>query len=409
MQLPPKQKLFYFFPVLLCFCLPFGSLLLSGISAAWFISSFFCLDPIKLKEGFRNKFFIVAELFFLLTVISALFSQNRQEGLFGIEVKLSFLIFPFLFFCFKWPINILKRCVIAFVSGCFFACIYLIGRAFIYSLDGQSEYFFYSLFSDFIHASYFAMYLILAITFVVVLYEKWFHTQRSIIYSSHFFVSIFVTTIFLCSSKLGIISFFICIPLWLAYRFRSYLNLKGLIILLVSLSALLFISVKLFPGSFRRMNSITALDTSKIDKTSSESTTVRVLIWQECLSIIKDHPLLGVGVGDANDALYSAYEKNGLTGALEHHFNAHNQYFQTLIGLGFLGFIFLFLLTFGLLLLAFRKRNFLLLIFATLIVLNFAVESMLQKSAGVLFFVFFYCLLNSVSEHELLISTKDEA
>lgn len=409
MNISLRQKLFYFFPVLLCFCLPFGSLLLSGIVTTWFVYSFFCIDKEQFKKGIRNKFFIVPVLFFFLTLISALLSKNKEEALFSIEIKLTLLIFPFLFFCFKWPLDILKRCVISFVSGCFFACLYLIARAFTYASNGQSEYFFYSLFSDFIHASYFAMYLILAVTFVLVLYGKWFSTQKSIIYSSYFFVSIFITSIFLCSSKLGIISFFICLPILILYRLKDYLNLTRVLIVIGSLIVLLMLSVKLFPESFQRMNSITSLDSTHIDKTSSESTTVRVLIWKECLSIIKEHPVFGTGVGDANDALYKAYEKEGLSGAFEHRFNAHNQYFQTLIGLGLTGFIFLFLMTIGLFILAIRKKHFLLLIFSILIILNFAVESMLQKSAGILFFMFFYCLFNLVSEKELLISTREEA
>lgn len=409
MQLPLKQKLFYFFPVLLCFCLPFGSNLLSMISAAWFLLSFFCFDREQFRKGLKNKFFLVPVLFFVLTVISAALSKNRTEASFSIEIKLSFLIFPYLMFCFKWPLSILKRCVISFVSGCFFACLYLIGRAFLYALNGQSDYFFYSLFSDFIHASYFAMYLILAITLVVVLYEKWFHTQRSIIYSSYFFLSIFVTSIFLCSSKLGIITFFICVPLLILYRLRERLNLKAILLISAGLLLAGVLLVKLFPDSFRRMNSLTNINIEAIDKTSAESTTVRLLIWKESLGIVQDHLIFGTGVGDANDALYQAYKQHGLTGALEHRFNAHNQYFQTLIGMGILGFSLLFLLTIGLLILAIRKRHFFLLVFAILITLNFAVESMLQKSAGVLFFMFFYCFFILVSEKDLLNSKSEDA
>src|SRR5690606_10461938 len=113
----------------------------------WFIYSFFCIDTGQLKKGIRNKFFIVPVIFFFLTVISAALSKNKEEALFSIEIKLTLLIFPFLFFCFKWSLNILKRCVISFVSGCLFACLYLIARAFTYASNGQSEYFFYSLFS----------------------------------------------------------------------------------------------------------------------------------------------------------------------------------------------------------------------------------------------------------------------
>lgn len=401
MEMSFKQKLFYFFPVLFCFCLPFGYLFLSGIIAMWTFTSFFNIDKVQLKKGLLNKQLLLLYAFFLITSVSAALSSNKEEAVFSLEVKLAFILFPYLFFCFKWPIEILRGCIISFVSGCFFACLYLIGRAFLYAFNGQPDYFFYSLFSDFIHASYFAMYLILAITFVFLFYGKWFKTQKSVIYSSYFFVSIFITSIFLCSSKLGLISFFSCLLLFLGYRFKSHLTLKkGLILFFIFLTTLVVL-VRLFPEPFSRFNSLTSVSLHNIDRTSSESTTVRILIWNESLDLIKNNFLFGTGVGDANDELRNAYQRDGLTGAFEHRFNAHNQFFQTFIGLGAIGFVVLLMLTFGPAIRGIKTRNFLLFVFSFLIISNFMVESMLQTSAGVLFFVFFYCFFHLVNEKQL--------
>jgi len=405
MEVTLKQKLFYFFPVLFCFCLPFGSLVLSVLIILWILLSFVNIEKDQLKKGFANKKLILFYLFFVLTVISALVSKNEVEAGFSVEVKLTFFFFPYLFFCFKWPVEILKRCVISFVSGCFFACLYLIARAFLYASNGHPDYFFYSLFSDFIHASYFAMYLILAIIFVVIFYNEWFKAQKRFIYSSYFFVSIFITSIFLCSSKLGLISFFISMPLLMIYKFKEHFTFRRTIIVAATLLVTLFLLVKIFPGPFSRFNSLSSTSLENIDKTSSESTAVRILIWKESVNLIKNNFIFGTNVGDANDKLTEAYGKNGLTGAYEHHFNAHNQFLQTFIGLGVIGFVLLILMTFGTFFKAFRNQNFMLLIFSLIIILNFLVESMLQTSAGVLFFVFFSCFFEKVSEMELKEST----
>lgn len=405
MEVTLKQKLFYFFPVLFCFCLPFGSLVLSGLIILWILTSFLNINKQDLKQGFRNQKLILLYVFFFLTVISALFSSNIEEGGFNIEVKLTFFFFPYLFFCFKWPVDILKRCIISFVSGCFFACLYLIGRASLYAFNGQPDYFFYTLFSNFIHASYFAMYLILAIVFVVLFYNDWFKTQKSVIYSSYFFISIFITSIFLCSSKLGLISFFFSMPLLVAYKFKEKLNAKKIALFLVVLILLLFGSVKVFPEPFSRFNSLSSSSLKNIDKTSSESTTVRILIWKESIELIKNNFIFGTGVGDANDKLRDAYKQNGLTGAYKHRFNAHNQFFQTFIGLGIIGFCVLLLMTFGSLFKALKRKHFLLFIFSLIIILNFMVESMLQTSAGVLFFVFFSCLFEKTNEEQLRVES----
>ncbi len=403
MNLTFKQRLFYFFPTLFCFCLPFGSLVLSALIVFWVIVSLINIDKEQFKKGIVNKNLWWLLALFIYTVISALFSHNKQEAGFSIEIKMSFLLLPFLFYCYKWPIQIIKRCLVSFISGCFFACLALIARAgYYYFSTGQTEYFFYTQFSVFIHASYFAMYLILAIAMVALLYPVWFKEQKNITYTSYFFVTTFIITIFLCSSKLGMISFFISAPLILLYKYKTFLNFKKIGFLVAGIVLLGFISFKLFPGAFQRLASLTTVSSSTLDKTSSESTTVRILIWEQSLQIIKNNFWLGTGIGDANDALYSAYKKNGLTGAFEHKFNAHNQYFQTFIGLGLVGFFIVFVLTVGYLIKGIVKKHFLLFLFSLLITLNFLVESMLQTSAGVLFFVFFFCLFNLVNEEELL-------
>lgn len=406
MELSHKQRIFYFFPALFCFFLPFGSpsnsSILSGIIIAWMVTSLFNFNVIDFKKGILNKNAWLLFLFFIITLISSLFSANKTAAGFEIEKKLSFILLPYLFFCFNIPIQILKRFIVSFVSGCFFSSIILIIRASFYSINGQTDYFFYSLFSYFIHPSYYAMYLILAIIFVTLFYNKWFTNQKSIVYFSYFLILLFGVSIFLCASKLGLISFVIILPILILYKLKALLNTKKIILIFLSLFILILVLSILFPTVFERLKSITSLDINKLDKTSSESTTVRFLIWQESIEIIKHNFLVGTSIGDSNDALYNAYEKNGLSGALEHKLNAHNQFLQTFIGLGLIGFISLCLITFWQLIKSIIKKNFLLSIFSLLIILNFLVESMLQSMSGILFFVFFYCLFNLTTEKQLL-------
>src|SRR5687768_1136561 len=135
MEITFRQKLFYFFPVFFCFCLPFGSLLLSGIIICWILASFFNIDKEHLAKGFKRPLLWLSYAFFFLTCFSALFSSNYEGALFAVEIKFSFVIFPYLLFCFRYPPDIIKRCIVAFVSGCFFACLYLIVRATIFSMN----------------------------------------------------------------------------------------------------------------------------------------------------------------------------------------------------------------------------------------------------------------------------------
>lgn len=385
-------KLFYLFPMVLCFCLPFGTIYISPLIFFWTLTSFLVVEKKQLIQGLKSKGFLSFIIFFVLTVISAWLSQNRAEAAFSMEVKMTCVLFPYLLFCFRWPNDVIKRCIVSFVSGCFFASFYLILRASTYAYNGQSEYFFYTKFSYFIHASYFAMYLLTAIILILLFYFNWFKTNKSIIMSSYLFIAIFILSIFLCSSKLGLISAFICLPITVLFKFKEILNRNRILIIISSFVVLIIATYLFFPNAFTRFNSLNNLSVSEIDKTSFESSKVRLLIWKEALELIRTNFWMGVGVGDANDALYNMYQSKGLTGAFDHKLNAHNQFFQTFIGIGILGFLSLVYLTFGKMISGIRSGNFLLFIFSLIIILNFCVESMLQTAAGILFFAFFACL-----------------
>lgn len=400
-DLPLKQRLYYLFPVLLCFCMPFGSRFLSLLIAGWVLTGLFHFNTQHFLAGLRHRGFLGLVVFFGLTAVSALLSKNTAEAAAAIEIKLGFLIFPVMLFCFPLPLALLKRCIVAFVSGCFFACLLLVARAFYFYMQGHSEYFFYSSFSYFIHASYFAMYLIMAMAFCLILFPVWFKTHRAVRVLVFVYPVVFVLTVFLCASKLGLISLLLTLPLVLAYKYQVALTPRRLLAGAVMLIMVFTLAYFAFPKAFQRLESISNFSFKTIDKTSVESTAVRVLIWQEAVVLVKHNIVFGTGVGDANDRLYEAYSKSGMTGAYEHRLNAHSQYLQTAVGMGLIGFVAIVAITWGLLLRAARQRLFFCFLFALLVSLNFFVESMLQTAAGVIFFAFFYCFFYLVNEHEL--------
>ena len=345
---------------------------------------------------------LLLPLFFVITVVSASLSVNGKEALTAIEVKLSFILLPWLFFCFPWPVELVKRCLIAFVSGNFIASVLLIARAIGYAFQGESNYFFYMDFSYFMHPSYFAMYLCFALVLLAFYYPVWFETQPALKKMSWVYAIVLTVTVFLCASKMGFITLFLMVPLLLAYRFRKHMSLKSVAFVAVVGILLLFSLPFLFPTTIDRFKSITTLEPEQIDKASSESSAVRVLVWKQSSELIARKPLTGYGIGDANDSLYAAYSKNGLTGALEHHLNTHNQFLQSALQMGVVGFLAIVLLTIYNGIIAMRSRHFSLLAFSLLLLLNYTVESMLQTASGVLFTAAFYCLLTRIPHAALM-------
>ncbi|MGZ3883076.1 MAG: O-antigen ligase family protein [Bacteroidia bacterium] len=388
------RLIFDYFPILLAFLMPFGGAHLPVVVILWVISSFFCVEEDYFIKGLKNKWFLLLLTFFFLHVLSGLFSHNFKEAVTGVEIKLSFLAFPLCLFLFRYKPLVFQKVITAFVSGCLFALLFCIGRAVFFYVKDGSNYFYYSSFSYFIHTACFSMYILFAWLALQLLYPVWFKGDVVIGWLRYGLSILFIIGIFLCASKIGIIAFFIIQLAVVLIKYKNRLSLKNGMLALALFVVLVVVAYKVAPTPFDRLRS--AFNTTvngNPDKTSGESTAVRMLIWNECAGIIKEHFLTGVGTGDANDVLIERYRQHGLTGALEHNLNAHNQFFQTFIALGVIGFVLLLYLTIGAMVAGFAKHNLVLALFAFIISLNFLVESMLQRQDGTLFYAYFLCLL----------------
>jgi O-antigen ligase len=382
-------------PLLIAFFLPFG--INYGIFIIIWTIAFFAFEDLKtvLSSAFKNKWIYVLLGFFFLHAIGFFFSTNKVEALTAIEIKLSFLIVPILFFATNYNELQIKKILISYVSGCVLAAVMCLFRAgFLYFFQDINA-FFYSEFTYFMHPSYFAMYLVFALLIVMLFYQKWLSHLTHLNVKIGFISFLFLIVIFLCSSKMGLITALLLLPTTLTIILFN-LGYKKLIVgLLLCLIISISLAYKIFPSPFQRLKVAAQVTTSSkvIDKTDAESTAVRILIWQESVKLIKTNFWLGTTAGDANDKLIQAYQKDGLTGALIKKLNAHNQFLQTFIGTGLLGFILLLMMTIFVMIYGFFKRNYMLVLFSILMICNFLVESMLQAQAGFIFFVFFLCLL----------------
>jgi O-antigen ligase len=253
------------------------------------------------------------------------------------------------------------------------------------------------------HPSYFAMYLCLSIAY---LFSRVFDSTDPLsLKSKIIFTSLIVSfTIFIAflASKMGII---VLAFIWLWAILFIVLKKKYYLTGIISLLLLTITSFLLYNNSeiiaSRIDYALKTLTTKNLNKTSAESSTVRVLIWKESVALIKEDPFIGVGTGDIKDILLERYKAEGMTGAFDHKLNAHNQFLQTGIALGIPG---LFLIISILIYPLFIRKHYipLFIFFSFNIFLNFSVESMLEVQAGVIFYSYFnslFLILNR--EHHL--------
>ncbi len=390
----------YFFKYLLlliAFFIPINNHIVSYLIGA--------LVTIWILEGdYRNKiqnilskpYTLLFAGYYIIYLIGILYSENLKFGMFDLGIKVSLLIFPILFSSLEQ--NFFKNLKLPlilniYLSGCLLGSLICLANA-TYQYYKDSCYtgnFYYTNFSILFHPGYFSMYLNFAIAILAFLIIKrsTFSIQNS--YKSFLLILFFSVIIVLLSSKAGLVTLIIIIITIIGYLVIRNKKYKAGIILCIIIMPIMIVLLKVFPNSLERMNNTRKLFMNKAytNNLSEDETSGRILIWKTSLKVMKENPIFGVGTGDVKDVLLNTYKKLNIKSAYEKKLNAHNQYFQTFIATGIIGFLILWL---GLLLpamIAFKQNNIIYLLFIIIFGFNILVESMLEVQAGVVFYGFF--------------------
>ena len=133
---------------------------------------------------------------------------------------------------------------------------------------------------------------------------------------------------------------------------------------------------------------------------SGHSVTQRIEYLRTGLSILKDHPLFGVGTGDVPKAFDKKYEETQSPLDPEWRLRAHNQWLTFGISFGLLGALILFLAFIAPGILQNKFRQYLFLLFFMVSFLSMFNEDTLETQAGVAFFAFFYPFLLFSPHHD---------
>ena len=239
------------------------------------------------------------------------------------------------------------------------------------------------------------MYFNLAVAWLLLnLFKKQEEYNRSTVLLSIVAILFFTFMIVLLSSKMGLLVLFL---LFIGFAIYFIVSKKkyvmGFVGLLVIISSV-FSLIRFVPEIGNRIKTVfTAISSTSNNQEESESTAVRMLIWSAANQVISENMLIGTGTGDSKESLIVEYEKRGMTGALEHKLNAHNEYYQVFVSLGIIGLIILMLTLLLPLYNAFTSSNAIYVLFLLIIILNFIPESMFETQAGVIYFAFFNSVL----------------
>ena len=249
---------------------------------------------------------------------------------------------------------------------------------------GQSENswqfeFLSSRFSIFMHRSYFAGYLVIGI---VLLFEN---IRSAFSISSVALISFFSVGVLQTESKAGIV----CLFLVFVFQFYSLLKLKHkkfnwiLIFSIFMLSSILLTNNPIKSRFESMFDAIGNMQTK--NNNSVESNTARIIMWSTSIDVWKENFLFGTGTGDYDDELTAKNIEYKNFGVAKERLNSHNQFLNSAVQLGLVGFLVLLMIFVSSYFFSDKKLWQLLILVVFLI--NFLVESFLETQAGIVLFV----------------------
>ncbi len=368
----------------------------------------FLSQPFSFKI-LKNRLLVLFAALYLLHLFSLSFSDNLEYGINDMAQKLSLILIPLAFIPFRINREELELSEKAFLYALIGNSIYLFARAAYQStlITPQGiffrpfpvgvpweNFFFYELFVQPHHPTYYSMYLALGISLLGVRIKQQTKINIKILY---YLGILFLSTVtFFASSRAGILTVFVILLVIL------FLNIKrrGKVIVGIALSVFLTIGTILVLRNERVkfiINSVTSRDREELtdfDRKLILEDLVRFKIWGSVPMALKSYEwIFGVGAGDVKDELLRVYEKEKIEFALNEKLNAHNQYLQTFISTGIFGFIILLAILIYIVKIGVNNGSMVLFLFAMIIAINFLFESILERVFGVIFFAFFSFLL----------------
>ena len=346
--------------------------------------------------------------FFIINLISALFSKNILDGIKTVDKNLLLVLIPLTLYFLKKTNNFLKQTLTVFAISCSIATFILLVYGGYNIFRGQSiDVLFFHDFSIIYdqHAVYFALYLALSIFSLTHYYNKINLLSPKNKFLFMILLLLLIIGLFLTASKaiifiFLILYFFQLFSLLKVMKNRILVFLSFMLIVLV-LSNTEIIKTRFIEGLEFNINNFQAtnnLVNAKVfnytDKVAISDLELRYIFFKiGMFHFIDDAKLFfGYGVGDVQDYLDYYYLTYGLAPNWFEGFNVHNQYLQMLITYG----VFVFLFFLGYIIISFyfaiKHQSLLHLFFLIMISFIFIFEVPLVRNKGIVFFYFFNTL-----------------
>lgn len=354
------------------------------------------------KQNFvsDNKALLLFPLYYIVMAATLLYTEEISSGLALLQRSITLLLFPIVFLFVKEDASTVKRLFEFLMIGLLlsfginltlhlyesisFAKTEIIlddiwqGVTTISEMIRQSwDYFINTEFSKLVNANYISIYILLVLSYYL---KKKLDKSIGLL-----IVVILFTYLFLLASWASYLTITI-MTLLLIFNIADRAK-RHIMIIVFLLGNIVFFNNPRVSHFFSQNQE--KMSTQKKDNNSIEKS--RLLTWNASILLIKEAPILGYGIGDANQVLIQKYKELNYINNYKNKYNAHNQFLQTWLQTGIFGLIVLVIIFILLAMRMKRSPNEFSVFLILLISLLF--ESMLVRFNGIVFFSIIVSLL----------------
>lgn len=358
----------------------------------------------------RRKEITGMMLFYLLHIVSALVSKDIAEGFSWVVLRMPLLVFPITLglvyieqalkerILYAYAVITTITVLVCIVWATFQSISYgdaslLYNDNLTYLLDKQSVYM-----ALLVNLAVFSFGYLLSIKSTMV-------TKRSLVYVSFF---ILLVANFLMASRIAITILYGSIISVAVYNVIQKRKLMQLGLIVAGMAIVGFLLVNFFPKTINRFRELgyTSYEYShkgteshfNMEVTGDQwnGANIRLAVWSCGWELVKQHPVLGVQLGDKVDLLMEVYAARHFDFAYNSRRNMHNNYLDILVAFGIVGLLlFLWGFLFEPLLQCFRSKDIFGMFVIVAFMLSFIPETYFDRSMGNMIFAFFISLIVS--------------
>jgi hypothetical protein len=343
----------------------------------------------KIKKPIRYSSLIPFVGIFFLYLIAYIFSEKDHDAFHTMFTKMSFLLFPvFLIYESYLSKETEKKLILIFSFALCLGFLYEIGYSIYINYILTDDLNWYKIFNrmslskGIMHPGYYSNYFMLAIVW------QYFNPNRF----RNFFILFFTIVLLLLISRI-VILFYLIFILYVTVSFVLKSKkpiLTGVFMLVIFITAC-FGLYQTKTIKYRVDETIRGINNTQANVGYSAATASRRIAYSVEIKLIMEKPVLGYGLGNANEILQSRLVESGYN-KLSKRMHTHSHYLNAWLQIGVLGFGWIVFLL-GYLAVEFRKtKNHVGLWFTLLVALNLMTDDMLEIQAGVVFFTLIWSL-----------------